>query len=162
MEERGVGGGHEPVAGVEFARPWTRFVLISAGSLCVGLGILGVFLPVLPTTPFLLLAAACYARSSPRFYRCLLENRFCGPLIEEWRAHRAIPYRTKLSAIGLMAATLGVSILMVHPLWLRSLLGLLGVCLALFIYRIPSRGTGETGGTRGRERVPGGSGFQRS
>jgi uncharacterized protein len=127
----------------EHSRPMVRAALITAGTLCVGLGILGAFLPVLPTTPFLLLAAACYARSSRRFYRRLLASRMFGPLIDEWRRHRAIPYRTKVSAIVLMGATLGVSIALVRPWWLQCLLGLLGVVLAVFLYRIPSRRIAE-------------------
>src|SRR3990172_5011634 len=87
-----------------------RMLFIALGTLFVALGILGAFLPVLPTTPFLLLAAACYARGSERFYNALLNSRMLGPLILEWRRHHSIPFRVKLTAIALMAATLALSI----------------------------------------------------
>ncbi|HEU0204353.1 MAG TPA: YbaN family protein [Burkholderiaceae bacterium] len=124
----------------EHASPLVRGLLLTAGTLCVALGMLGIFLPLLPTTPFLLLAAACYARASRRFYNLLLSNRTFGPLILEWRRHRAIPYRTKISAIVLMSVTLAVSIVFfVKPLALQVALALLGVGLAIWMYRLPSR-----------------------
>jgi uncharacterized membrane protein YbaN (DUF454 family) len=119
---------------------WVRALFLMAGSICVALGVIGLFLPLLPTTPFLLLAAACYARGSRRFYDWLLANRTFGPLIHEWRTHRSIPYKTKLSAIALMSATLGISIVFfVRPLWLKLLLAAMGLALAVWMYRMPSR-----------------------
>ena len=124
----------------EHASPFVRGVLITAGTLCVVLGIIGIFLPLLPTTPFMLLAAACFARSSQRFHDWLLANRSFGPLIREWQRHRSIPYRTKVTAIMLMTLTLGISIVFfVEPLWLRLVLAAFGVTLAVWMYRIPSR-----------------------
>jgi uncharacterized protein len=120
--------------------PWMRAVFLGAGSLCVLLGLIGLFLPLLPTTPFLLLAAACYARGSRRFYDWLLANRTFGPLIHEWRKHRSIPYRTKISAIALMSFTLGISIVFFVPvMWVKLLLAAIGVGLAIWMYRMPSR-----------------------
>ncbi|OGA17783.1 MAG: hypothetical protein A3I63_09960 [Betaproteobacteria bacterium RIFCSPLOWO2_02_FULL_66_14] len=120
--------------------PAVRALLWSAGSLCVALGVIGLFLPVLPTTPFMLLAAACYARASERFYRWLLTHRVFGPTVREWRRHRSIPWRTKLWAIVLMSATLATSIVFfVRPAWLQGALALLGVLLAAWLYRVPSR-----------------------
>lgn len=119
---------------------WMRLLFLVAGSICVALGVVGLFLPLLPTTPFLLLAAACYARGSQRFYDWLLANRTFGPLIHEWRTHRSIPYRTKLSAIALMSATLAVSIVFfVDPMWLKIALAAMGLGLAIWMYRMPSR-----------------------
>jgi uncharacterized protein len=124
----------------EHRSPWMRAVFLAAGSLCVLLGVIGLFLPLLPTTPFLLLAAACYARGSRRFYDWLLANRTFGPLIHEWRKHRSIPYRTKISAIALMSFTLGISIVFFVPImWVKLLLGAMGVGLAIWMYRMPSR-----------------------
>lgn len=124
----------------EHASPLVRGLLIAAGSLCVVLGLIGILLPLLPTTPFLLLAAACYARASRRFYHWLLANRTFGPLIHEWRRHRSIPYRTKISAIALMSVTLAASIVFfVRPGWLQAALALLGLALAVWMYRLPSR-----------------------
>ena len=124
----------------EHASTGMRWLFIAAGSLFVLLGLIGLFLPLLPTTPFLLLAAACYARGSRRFYDWLLANRTFGPLIHEWRTHRSIPYRTKLSAIALMSVTLAVSIVFfVQPGWLKLALAAMGLGLAIWMYRMPSR-----------------------
>ena len=124
----------------EHDSPWVRGLLVGAGALCVALGVIGIFLPLLPTTPFMLLAAACFARSSRRFHGWLLANRTFGPLIREWEQHRSIPRRTKLTAIVLMSLVLAVSIVFfVRPPWLQGLLAAFGVALAIWLYRIPSR-----------------------
>ena len=117
-----------------------RITLVIAGFACVALGIAGLVLPVLPTTPFMLLAAACFARSSPRFHRWLLQHRTFGPIVSEWERHRAIPWKTKLWAIALMSATLAISIVFfVKPPWLKASLAVFGVVLAVWLYRVPSR-----------------------
>lgn len=116
-----------------------RILFVALGTLFLALGILGAFLPVLPTTPFLLLAAACYARGSTRFYNALLNNRAVGPLILEWRRHRSIPFRVKVTAIALMSVTLTVSILTLDSLWLQAMLAALNIALAAYLWRIPSR-----------------------
>jgi len=117
-----------------------RGVLLVAGSIALLLGVIGIFLPGLPTTPFVLVAAACYARASERFYHWLLRNPTFGPLISEWRRHRSIPYRVKWLAITLMSLTIVVSIWSFagRP-WLQGLLALIGIATALWLWRIPSR-----------------------
>ncbi len=120
--------------------PTVRAVLVVAGTGCVALGVLGLFLPVLPTTPFLLVAAACYARASGRFYNWLLNNGTFGPTIREWRRYRSIPFRIKLTAIVMMSLTLSSSIVFfVRNPYLKAALAMLGVALAVWLYRIPSR-----------------------
>ncbi len=120
--------------------PVVRALLVAAGFLCVGLGLAGLVLPVLPTTPFLLLAAGCFARSSPRFHRWLLAHRVFGPIVSEWESHRAIPWKAKLWAIGLMSATLAASIVFfVRNPWVKGMLAAMGVALASWLWRIPSR-----------------------
>ena len=120
--------------------PSVRLLFVVLGTLFVLLGIAGAVLPVLPTTPFMLLAAACYARASSRFYNWLLNSPAFGPTILEWRRHRSIPWRVKLTAIGLMAVTLGISIVFFVP-WpeLQAALAVFGLLLATYLYRIPSR-----------------------
>ena len=86
-----------------------KTLLITAGTICVVLGTLGVFVPVLPTTPFLLLAAACYARSSHRFYQWLISNRIFGRYIRNYREGKGIPLRTKVVALTLLWLTIGYS-----------------------------------------------------
>lgn len=131
----------DPRAGaVEHRSRWVRAFFLAAGTLALVLGLIGIFLPLLPTTPFVLLAAACYARGSRRFYDWLLAQRTFGPIIHEWQRHRSIPYKTKITAVVLMSLTLGVSIVFfVEPLWLQGLLTAMGVGLAVWLYRMPSR-----------------------
>jgi uncharacterized membrane protein YbaN (DUF454 family) len=121
------------------SRP-VRVLFNIAGAIALGLGVLGIFLPLLPTTPFVLLAAACFARGSERFHQWLLANRTFGPMVYEWERHRSLPYRTKITAIVLMSVTMSISIFFfVKPLWLQVGLALFGVGLAVWMYRLPSR-----------------------
>jgi uncharacterized membrane protein YbaN (DUF454 family) len=115
-------------------------VLLVAGFLSVALGLVGMFVPVLPTTPFLLLAAACFVRASPTLHRRLVESAAFGPLIVEWERHRSIPWRTKLTAIALMSASIAASIVFfVRPWPLQVALGMLGIAVGTWLYRVPSR-----------------------
>jgi len=124
----------------EHAHPGVRLAFLILGCFFVTLGVAGVFLPILPTTPFMLLAAACFARGSTRFYNWLLNTKTFGPAILEWRTHRSIPYRVKIIAIVTMAVTLSASILLaVKALWLQLLLAVFGIALGVWLYRIPSR-----------------------
>lgn len=117
-----------------------RLIFAGFGTLFVGIGVVGAVLPVLPTTPFMLLAAGCYGRASPRFYNWLLNTRAFGPLIREWQQYRAIPWRTKLIAIALMAITLSSSILLfAKQPYAQIPMALFGCALAIWLYRIPSR-----------------------
>jgi len=117
-----------------------RVVLWVVGSLALVLGIIGIFLPGLPTTPFVLVAAACYARASEPFYRWLIANPTFGPLIVEWRRHRSIPYRIKVIAITLMSLTICVSIWTLSAMpWLQVLLAVIGLSTSVWVWRIPSR-----------------------
>jgi uncharacterized membrane protein YbaN (DUF454 family) len=124
----------------EHRSPWVRAFFLGAGTLALALGLLGIFLPLLPTTPFVLLAAACYARGSKRFYEWLLAQRTFGPIVHEWRRHRSIPYKTKVTAVVLMSLTFGTSIIFfVRPMWLKAVLAITGMALAVWLYRMPSR-----------------------
>jgi uncharacterized membrane protein YbaN (DUF454 family) len=117
-----------------------RLVFLLLGLGFVAIGVAGIFLPVLPTTPFMLLAAACFARSSERFYQWLLNHRVFGRTVREWQLHRSIPRRTKWFAITTMAATLAVSVIFFVPhAELQVALALFGVVLAIYLYCIPSR-----------------------
>ncbi len=112
------------------ATPLVRGVLMGTGWVFVGLAALGVVLPLLPTTPFLLVAAACFARSSPRFYEWLLRNRVFGPLIRNWRETRSIPLRVKAVSIVMIALVGGGTVVFfIATPWAR--LGVLAVLLTL-------------------------------
>jgi uncharacterized membrane protein YbaN (DUF454 family) len=86
-----------------------RALWLAVGLVCVGLGAIGMVLPILPTTPFLLAAAACFCKSSKRMYDWLLSNRWFGEYIRNYREGRGLPMRTKITALAVMWATIGVS-----------------------------------------------------
>lgn len=93
----------------------TLFMLI--GTISVGLGVLGIFLPLLPTTPFLLLAAYFYARSSRRLYEWLLGNKYFGTYIRNYREKKGIPIKTKIVSIILIILTISYSSIFAVHLW---------------------------------------------
>lgn len=124
--------------------PIIRLLYVSAGFAALLMGILGAVLPVLPTTPFVLLAAYCFARSSARFHNKLLANRIAGPIIREWCQYRSIPRRAKHWAYLLMALSFCSSILLVPAVWQKVMLVAIGIILAVFIWRVPVRDTKVT------------------
>jgi len=87
-----------------------RRILIGAGTLSTGLGIIGIFVPILPTTPFLLLAAACYMRSSERFYRWLINDRIFGAYVRNYIEGKGMPVKIKMFTILLLWLTIALTI----------------------------------------------------
>jgi len=117
--------------------PQRRFLLIVAGSASVALGVIGIFVPILPTTPFLLLAAACYARSSQRLYHWILNQRIIGRYIQNYREGKGVPVSVKLTTLMLLWIAIGYSVFfVVHILWLRLLLLAIAVSVSIHIYMI--------------------------
>lgn len=114
-----------------------RTILIIIGWLTIVLGTLGVFLPLLPTTPFILLAAWCFSRSSPRFHHWLLHRSWFGPYLRHWQQHKAMPPGARPRAIAVIIITFALSLWLVKILWVRILLLVMLVCLLFFLWRIP-------------------------
>lgn len=114
-----------------------RIILLTIGWLAIVLGTLGVVLPLLPTTPFILLAAWCFARSSPRFHHWLLYRSWFGSYILHWQQHRALPPGVKLRAMLLIICTFALSIWLVKLFWLRVMLLCMLAALLLFMWRMP-------------------------
>ena len=112
-----------------------RYILLAIGWLSVALGVIGIFLPVLPTTPFLLLAAACFARSSPRFYRWLVEHPRLGPWIRDYLEGNGIPLKGKVYAIGLMWTSILPSCYLVPLVSARWFLLTSAVLVTVYILR---------------------------
>jgi uncharacterized membrane protein YbaN (DUF454 family) len=119
-----------------------RVSLVVAGTLCVGLGVLGMFLPVLPTTPFLLLAAICYARGSERFYRWLLTNRWFGEYIRNYREARGIPPRQKLLTLTALWLTILVTAHVAITSWPGRLV-LIGIAAGVTVYLLRAKTRSE-------------------
>lgn len=107
----------------------SRLLYLLLGFSCVVLAALGVFLPVLPTTPFLLVAAACFAKSSTRYYNWLIQNRIFGPIIYNWQQHRCIPLRAKRIAVTSMVLFGGYALLFAVP----SIVGQIFTALLLLV-----------------------------
>ena len=108
------------------------------GLFFVGLAILGAALPVLPTTPFLLVAAACFAKSSPYLYQKLLSNKIFGPLIRDWREHKAIPKRgKKIALLSMLLAVAWSCYVLRDQLWLQLLVIVLVAGPFIFVSKLP-------------------------
>ncbi len=112
-------------------------ILKITGIIFVGLAILGVILPILPTTPFLLVAAACFARSSPAMQRRLLANKTFGPMIHDWQKHRSIPRKAKRIALLTMVLSVCWSAYMLQSLALTALVFALVIGPFIFLLRLP-------------------------
>ena len=111
-------------------------MLITLGTFFVVVGIAGIFIPVLPTTPLLLISAALYAKSSTRFYNWLINNRIFGQYIKNYREGKGIPLRLKIITITLLWVTIGCSaIFAVDILWVRIMLVLIAVGVTVHIIR---------------------------
>ncbi len=108
------------------------------GIIFVVLATLGVFLPLLPTTPFLLVASVCFAKSSPKLYKQLNNNKVFGPLIRNWEETRSIPKKGKAIALVSMFVTMSYSMIILKPWYLKLLLIVLMIGPVIFIYRLPT------------------------
>jgi uncharacterized membrane protein YbaN (DUF454 family) len=118
-----------------------RWLLVLVGTVCVGLGILGILLPLLPTTPFLLLGAALYARSSDRMHNWLLSNRWFGRHIRDYREGKGIPARAKVVGIALLWVTIGCSAaFVVSSVALKVVLAAIALGVTVFILSLRPRG----------------------
>ena len=120
-----------------------KAILVAAGSLCLGLAVLGVFLPLLPTTPFLLLASACYVRSSERLHGWLMRNRLLGGYIRNFKERRGIALRAKVTTVVLLWLPLLYSVYRLDLLWLEVLLVLMGLAWSVLILRMKTLKGGE-------------------
>ncbi|MXW51637.1 MAG: DUF454 domain-containing protein [Gammaproteobacteria bacterium] len=115
-----------------------RHLWMALGWASLGLGALGVLLPLLPTTPFLILAAYFFSRSSQRMHAWLLNHRVFGPPIENWRTHRAISTGAKLAALAAMALILAVSAAANIPAWALAIQAVILVGVAIFLLTRPT------------------------
>ena len=122
-------------------RPTLRqTLLVAAGLVALGLGLIGIVLPGLPTTPFVLLAAACFARASPRLHRWLTNHRYLGPMVRDWEANRSLPLHVKWIAITMMGTMVLLSAWQFNGRpWLQGTVLALGLMGGRVVWRIPTR-----------------------
>ena len=117
-------------------KPIKKYLLIFLGSLSLALGVIGIFIPLLPTTPFLLLASFCYLRSSQRLYQWLMEHKIFGACIYNYIAYKAVAKSIKVGTFILLWATLILSILLTDYLHVRIILVLIGVGVSIHLYML--------------------------
>lgn len=122
------------MAAWQFAR---RHFWLALGWASLGLGALGVLLPLLPTTPFLLLAAYAFSRGSERLHAWLLNHRVFGPPTENWRRHRAISTGAKRTALAAMALILAISVVADVPAWALAVQAVILTGVAIFLLTRP-------------------------
>lgn len=119
--------------------PTLRYALLAAGFLFVALGVLGIFLPILPTVPLLLLALACFARSSERFYCWLLNHAHLGPLVKPYLDGRGMTRTSKLKALILLWISITASVVFLIDLsWVRGLLLIIALGVTCYLLRLPN------------------------
>ena len=116
-----------------------RYLLFSCGCISVVLGVIGIFLPVLPTTPFLLLAAACFARSSKRFYLWLVMHPKLGPWVRDYLDGQGLPLKGKVWALGLMWTSISVSMWIVPLFWVRIFMLISAISVSIYILKQKTR-----------------------
>ncbi len=117
----------------------TRPLFLSIGWLCVGLGVLGIIIPLFPTTPFLLVAVWAFSRSSPEMAEKLRSNRYAGPYIRDWQDNGVIPMQAKVAAIAMMAAAVAyLEWGTMAPQWVIAIVAAALIAVGIFIVTRPS------------------------
>ena len=112
---------------------------LAIGWTCVGLGTVGAFLPLLPTTVFLIAAAWAFARADPKYHRWLLEHRRFGPVLRSWERHRALPRRAKVIAYAALALSYGLTAWVFGPTaWPAVIAAICILAVALYLARLPA------------------------
>lgn len=136
----------------------TKYLLVAGGTVSLGLGIIGMLLPVLPTTPFLLLAAFCYVRSSKRLYDWLMNHRLLGGYIQNYLKYRAISRNAKIASLAALWLSLSISFAAVHNTAVRLALVLVGIGVTIHLLTLKTlpKEADEAGGddAQKRESVP--------
>ena len=123
-----------------------QILLITTGTFFVGVGIVGIFIPILPTTPFLLISAALYARSSKRFYNRLVNNKIFGGYIKNYREGKGIPLKVKIITIILLWITIGCSaIFAIDIFWVRFILVVIAIGVSIHIIGIKPKDKSKIG-----------------
>jgi len=121
----------------QFLRKPIKVLLIATGTFFIGLGIVGIFVPVLPTTPFLLISATLYAKSSKSFYNWLVNNKILGRYIKNYREGKGIPLKLKIITIALLWITIGCSATFaIDIFWVRVILVIIAIGVTIHIIRI--------------------------
>jgi uncharacterized protein len=119
--------------------PILRYIWLGLGLLFVGIGFINFFIPGLPSTVFILIAVYFFARSSPRFYNWLLNNRIFGELIRDWRAGKGLSLKAKLMAVSVIAITIAFSVVAIQTPIVKWIVALCGVGVSLYLWTRPTK-----------------------
>ncbi len=119
-----------------------KVLLATAGVISVALGTVGIVVPLLPTTPFFLLAAACFVRSSDGLYQWLINHRLFGSYIRNYREHRAVTWQTKLATLALLWVAIGYSGFVIVDSWIvRSILLVIAIAVTVHVLSLNTLST---------------------
>jgi uncharacterized protein len=121
------------------SNPVLRYLWLTLGFAFTGLGFLGYVLPGLPGTVFILIAVYFFARSSPRFYNWLLNNRLFGSLIRDWRAGKGLSLKAKITAISVIVLTITLSVIVIQNAILKVIVALCGAGVSLYLWTRPTK-----------------------
>lgn len=118
-----------------------RFLWIILGSIFVAIGYIGIFIPGLPTTIFLIIAAACYVRSSKKLYNWLINNKLFGKYIRDYYEGKGMPFKAKVSAISMIIIFCGFAVIFaIEPLWVDVIVALFGIIgIAYITIKVPTK-----------------------
>ena len=118
-----------------------RFLWIVLGSIFVAIGYIGIFVPGLPTTIFLILASACYIRSSKRLYEWLINNKLFGKFIKDYNEGKGMPLKAKISAVSMIIIFCGFAVIFaIEPIWVDIIVTLFGLTgIAYITLRVPTK-----------------------
>lgn len=120
------------------AHPLVRWLWVGVGVLALVAGVIGIFVPLLPTTPFLLLASACFLRGSERLHRWLLSQGTLGEYIRRYEAGEGIPRRAKIVAIGMLWISIGFGVYRVDPPWAKLVMLAIATAVTVYLLRLPT------------------------
>ncbi len=129
-----------PDGGIESAKGTMggRYLFLFLGHLSLIVGAIGLLVPVMPTSPFVIIAAACYARSSERFYRALITNKYFGGDVRRWREHRCVQRRLKIASAFVLTIAFAVSaVFLVSPAWAQWTVGAMGFLAVVAVLYLP-------------------------
>ncbi len=113
-----------------------KYLLIAAGVISLNLGIIGIFVPILPTTPFILLAAACFMKSSNSLYQWLTNHKYFGKYIENYIKYKAVTLKSKIISIVILWIVILISVIIVKIIWLKILLVIIAIGVTIHLLKL--------------------------
>ena len=121
-----------------------RIILLSLGLLCVGLAFIGIFIPGIPTTPFLIVALWAFAQSSKKFHAWLLNHKRFGTVLRNWEAHKVVPIKAKITMVILQITAVAMIQYSMNNIFITIGLAVLLLCVAWYVISLPSKVPNES------------------